>query len=101
MVTPLAPSDARPAPDFTIRPQGPFSLEESASFGFGQRAAATYEGVMRLAFCVDGYDQQVGVALASRTTPTRGAGGAVAAARTWAAVLIRAAGARRHAACEV
>ncbi|PZR97854.1 MAG: Fe-S cluster assembly protein HesB [Chloroflexi bacterium] len=34
-------------------------------FGFGQRHAAPFDGVMRLAFCVDGegYSRQVGVAL--------------------------------------
>jgi DNA-3-methyladenine glycosylase II len=46
---------------FTIRPRGPFSLEEAANFGFGQRIEPTWEGVMRLAFCVDGYRDQVGV----------------------------------------
>ena len=45
---------------FTIKPKGPFSLEEAANFGFGQREAA-WDGVMRLAFCVDSYRQQVGV----------------------------------------
>lgn len=53
------------ARDFTIVPQGPFSLEESATFGFGQRDAAEFDGTMRLAFCVDGdgYGRQVGVAV--------------------------------------
>ena len=46
---------------FTIRPKGPFSLEEAANFGFGQRIEPTWDGVMRLAFCVDGYRDQVGV----------------------------------------
>lgn len=46
---------------FTIRPRGPFSLEEAANFGFGQRIDPTWDGVMRLAFCVDGYRDQVGV----------------------------------------
>jgi DNA-3-methyladenine glycosylase II len=48
---------------FTIQAEGEFSLRESASFGFGQRDAATeYDGAMRLAFCLDGsYEQQVGV----------------------------------------
>ncbi|GAC1578698.1 MAG: DNA-3-methyladenine glycosylase [Candidatus Dormibacteria bacterium] len=50
-------------PDFSIEPSGPFSLEESARFGFGQRDAEEYEGVMRLAFCVDGYREQAGVAV--------------------------------------
>src|SRR5947209_18208788 len=50
---------------FTIVPEGPFSLEESATFGFGQRDAAPFDGTMRLAFCVDGdaYSRQAGVAL--------------------------------------
>jgi DNA-3-methyladenine glycosylase II len=46
---------------FTIRPRGPFSLEEAAIFGFGQRIDPTWDGVVRLAFCVDGYRDQVGV----------------------------------------
>jgi DNA-3-methyladenine glycosylase II len=46
---------------FTITPRGSFSLKEAATFGFGQRAGADWDGVMRLAFCVDGYAAQVGV----------------------------------------
>jgi DNA-3-methyladenine glycosylase II len=46
---------------FTIAPQGPFSLAEAATFGFGQRSGQEWDGVMRLAFCVDGYTRQVGV----------------------------------------
>ena len=46
---------------FTITPSGPFSLAEAATFGFGQRDAESHDGVMRLAFCLDGYQQQVGV----------------------------------------
>ena len=45
---------------FTITPDGPFSLEEAATFGFGQRAGGAWDGVMRLAFCLDGYAAQVG-----------------------------------------
>ncbi len=48
---------------FTIVPRGPFSLEQSASFGFGQRADEGFDGVMRLAFCLDNYRDQVGVEL--------------------------------------
>jgi DNA-3-methyladenine glycosylase II len=48
---------------FTISPRGPFSLEEATLFGFGQRAEQRFDGVMRLGFCVDGYTDQVGVAL--------------------------------------
>jgi DNA-3-methyladenine glycosylase II len=46
---------------FTIRPEGPFSLEEAANFGFGQRMDPKWDGVLRFAFCVDGYREQVGV----------------------------------------
>ena len=48
---------------FTITPRGPFSLREAALFGFGPRAEKHFDGVMRLAFCVDGYADQVGVEL--------------------------------------
>jgi DNA-3-methyladenine glycosylase II len=63
------PARATPAPaaaslateSFTISPRGPFSLAEAASFGFGQREAQETGGVMRLAFCLDGYAGQAGV----------------------------------------
>src|SRR6476660_7916571 len=48
---------------FTIVPTGTYSLRESAEFGFGGRSADRYDGVMRLAFCLDGYQTQVGVEL--------------------------------------
>jgi DNA-3-methyladenine glycosylase II len=48
---------------FTLRPDGDFSLRESAEFGFGQRHAAPFHGTMRLAFCVDGYREHAGVAV--------------------------------------
>lgn len=57
------PATGHRQPDFTIEPSGTFSLQEAASFGFGQRQPEAYEGVMRLAFCVDGYRDQVGVAV--------------------------------------
>ncbi len=41
---------------FTIEAKGPFSLHELATFGFGQRADPEWDGVMRMAFCVDGDD---------------------------------------------
>lgn len=42
--------------------RGPFDLEEVALMGFGHRDEKSFDGVMRLAFCVDGdYEQQVGV----------------------------------------
>src|ERR1700760_3086857 len=40
---------------FTISPRGPFSLAGAATFGFGQRDGRDWDGVMRLAFCLDGY----------------------------------------------
>jgi DNA-3-methyladenine glycosylase II len=64
------------APSFTITPSGPFSLAELATFGFGQREARPWDGVMRLAFCLDGYTKQAGVAV------QQDAGGGVHAAVT-------------------
>ncbi len=49
------------SPTFTIVPRGPFSLAEAVAFGFGQRDAGEPDDLMRLAFCLDGYDVQVGV----------------------------------------
>ena len=49
--------------EFTIEPVGPFSLREAATFGFGQRTGESFDGIMRLAFCVDGYRDHVGVVL--------------------------------------
>ncbi len=46
---------------FSIVPEGPFSLREAATFGFGQRLETSWDGVLRLAFCVDGYAEQAGV----------------------------------------
>jgi DNA-3-methyladenine glycosylase II len=46
---------------FTISPSGPFSLRRAATFGFGQRGDSEWDGVMRLAFCLDGYQSLVGV----------------------------------------
>ena len=48
---------------FTIVPSGAYSLRESAEFGFGQRSADRFDGIFRLAFCLDGYRTQVGVEL--------------------------------------
>ncbi len=50
-----------PTGTFTITPNGPFSLAEAAMFGFGQRAGQSWDGIMRLAFCLDSYTSQVGV----------------------------------------
>ena len=46
---------------FTIVPTGAYSLRESAEFGFGGRSSDRWDGVMRMAFCLDGYRTQVGV----------------------------------------
>ncbi len=48
---------------FTITPTTTYSLRESAEFGFGGRTPEAFDGVMRLAFCLDGYTDQVGVEL--------------------------------------
>jgi DNA-3-methyladenine glycosylase II len=47
----------------TITPLGAFSLRESAVFGFGQRDAQRFDGVMRLAFVLDDLRTPVGVAV--------------------------------------
>ena len=46
-----------------ITPEGPFSLEEAARFGFAYRHESGFDGVMRLAFCRDDTWQPAGVAL--------------------------------------
>jgi DNA-3-methyladenine glycosylase II len=58
---------------FEIEPQGQFSLPEAALFGFGPRDEKRFDGVMRLAFCLDGYHEQVGVEL--RQSPDGGVHG--------------------------
>jgi DNA-3-methyladenine glycosylase II len=46
----------------TIDLRGPFDLREIALMGFGHRDESSFDGVMRLAFCVDGsYQEHVGV----------------------------------------
>src|SRR5215469_11605568 len=47
--------------DFVVPVEGPFSLRESAEFGFGQRAGDPFDGTMRLAFCLDDTWAAVGV----------------------------------------
>ena len=42
---------------------GPFDLREVAMMGFGHRDERSFDGVMRMAFCLDGdHERQVGVA---------------------------------------
>lgn len=46
---------------------GPYDLREVALMGFGHRDERSFDGVMRLAFCVDGtYEDQVGVEVRQR-----------------------------------
>ena len=40
---------------------GPYDLREVALMGFGHRDESAFDGVMRLAFCTDALDAQVGV----------------------------------------
>lgn len=49
----------------TISPQGRFSLRESIEFGFGQREADPGAQVMRMAFVVDGMQDQAGVVVST------------------------------------
>jgi DNA-3-methyladenine glycosylase II len=60
----------------SIRPQGAYSLKESVEFGFGQRHSERFEGVMRLAFVVDGGGGHAGVVL-RQDTDGSGVGGQV------------------------
>jgi len=55
---------------FTITPTTTYSLRESAEFGFGGRTSEAFDGVMRLAFCLDGYTDQVGVELRQQNDGT-------------------------------
>jgi DNA-3-methyladenine glycosylase II len=55
---------ASPTAGFTLPVIGTFSLAESATFGFGQRDDPGFDGVMRLAFRLDGgFEAGVGVEL--------------------------------------
>jgi DNA-3-methyladenine glycosylase II len=47
----------------TIQITGPYDLREIALMGFGHRDEESFDGVMRMAFCLDGgYERSVGVA---------------------------------------
>ncbi len=47
--------------------QGPYDLRELALMGFGHREEKSFDGVMRLGFCLDGHgESQVGVAVTQR-----------------------------------
>src|SRR5207237_6226709 len=60
---------------FTIVPEGPFSIELAAGFGFGPRSGEGDGRLMRLAFAVDGLREQAGVVL--RQDPDGMVGGEV------------------------
>lgn len=45
---------------------GPYDLREIALMGFGHRDESAFDGVMRLAFCTDALDTQVGVEVRQR-----------------------------------
>ncbi len=53
------------ASDFTLEPRGPFSLKAAAGFGFGptQGRPPEFDGVMRLAFAIDGETGYAGALL--------------------------------------
>jgi DNA-3-methyladenine glycosylase II len=56
---------------FEIVPRGPFSLRAAAGFGFGGSIGAPpFDGAMRLAFAVDGFDEHAGVLLRQRPDGT-------------------------------
>ena len=53
---------------FTVKPQGPFELRESALFGFGHHISPEFDGTMRMAFCLDDYRGQAAVAVTQDDT---------------------------------
>ncbi len=55
----MATADATRTAHIVVR--GPYDLGEVALMGFGHRDETSFDGVMRLAFCLDGHEQQVGV----------------------------------------
>jgi len=78
---------------FSIAPLGPYSLRESVEFGFGQRHAETFDGSMRMTFCVDG-DGYYGLGHDATPDEFRDIAENWRPFRTWATVLLRAAGKR-------
>ncbi len=57
------PPSELPTAGGPVVPDGPFSLRESALFGFGQRHDESFDGTMRLGFCLDGSHEPVGAAV--------------------------------------
>jgi DNA-3-methyladenine glycosylase II len=50
----------------SITPQGPFSLERLALFGFGHRHQQAFDGTMRMAFVADNLESSAAVAITQR-----------------------------------
>lgn len=57
---------------FEITPRGRFSLAEAALFGFAHRNERSFDGTMRLAFCLDDLRGHAGVALSCRGSTVHG-----------------------------
>lgn len=56
------PVQAPPAQVSRLEVRGPYDLAEVAMMGFGHRDEKKFDGVMRMAFCLDGdYERHVGV----------------------------------------
>ncbi len=61
--SPTTADRAAPAQTVTLDVRGPYDLAEVALMGFGHRDENSFDGVMRMALCVDGdLERQVGVA---------------------------------------
>jgi hypothetical protein len=58
---------------FAILPEGPFSLDQAANFGFGPQMARPKpdSGTMALAFTLDGYQRHAGRVCAADRGPAR------------------------------
>ena len=79
---------------------GPYDLREVALMGFGHRDEASFDGAMRMAFCLDGdHERQVGVEARQqvygfdhRPTPAEmlALGETWRPFRTWVSVMLRA-----------
>lgn len=61
--TPAPADGAAAAQTTTLEVRGPYDLAEVALMGFGHRDEGSFDGVMRMAFCLDGdLERHVGVA---------------------------------------
>jgi len=65
-------AEVPPSVEAQIHLRGPYSLEEVALMGFGHRDESSFDGVLRLACCVDGdYETQVGVEVRQESSTLR------------------------------